>query len=64
MDYIQPKAQTGEDAESDDNLVLLNGIEKDLESDKSCGPDIKNKLANIINKRFSSVLAPEKVKEK
>ena len=64
MDYIQPKAQTAEDAESDEDFVLLNGIEKDLNSDKSCGPDIKDKLANIINKRFSSVLQPEKIKEK
>ena len=60
MDYIQPKTQTGEDVESDEDLVLLNGIEKDLESDKSCGPEIKDKLANIIKTRFSSVLPPEK----
>ena len=38
MDYIQPKADA-EDAESDEDLVLLNGIGKDLESNKSCGPD-------------------------
>ena len=27
MDYIQPKAQTGQDAEPDEDLDLLNGIE-------------------------------------
>ena len=40
------------------------GIKKDLQIDKSCGPDIKHKLANIINKRFSSVLQQKTIKEK
>ena len=64
MDYNLPKVQAAEDAETDEDLVLLNGIEKDLDSEKSCCPDIKDKLANIINKRFSSVLQPEKKSRK
>ena len=34
MDYIQPKAQTGQDAEPDEDLDLLNGIEMILRGTK------------------------------
>ena len=42
---------------------LLNGIVEDFEDDETTTSAVTQKLAGIVNKRFSTTLSEEKLKE-
>ncbi len=58
---MAPKANTTKSAESSD---LLSQIASDFNEDEDTSAGVTEKLAKIVNKRFSTPLGEEKLKEK
>ena len=58
------KVSDAEHTDRPDHDEILLDIEQEYLEGDSTGPPIKSRLANIINKRFASLLSTDKMKEK
>ncbi|XP_031550807.1 uncharacterized protein LOC116288192 [Actinia tenebrosa] len=61
---LKESPETKKGGKNDPKDDLLDSIANDLDADEKIGPDVSDKLANIVNKRWSEKLNSEKLSDK